>query len=137
MLYLVSTMRAGNVSSTCYVVVQTARVRSRCMRRNCCRARPRGIYCCIVRSLCDWNLNFIHRLVYIRPVTYSNRTDCIRASCVSMRYLPPNYNPSSPIISPIFIVIIRPNGIRKGANFPSILTEREREREWLHISPKK
>lgn len=33
--------------------------------------RPRVLSHC---SATDWNLNFIHRLVYIRPVMYSNRT---------------------------------------------------------------
>lgn len=34
------------------------------------RSGPRILLHC---SVTDWDLNFIHRLVYIRPVTYSNR----------------------------------------------------------------
>jgi len=67
---------------------------------------------------CDWNLNFIHRLVYIRPVTYSNRTVCIRASCP---YVSSHHNTAAmlPIIL-ISIAIIRPDWIRK-VQTPSIL----------------
>jgi len=67
---------------------------------------------------CDWNLNFIHRLVYIRPVTYSNRTVCIRASCP---YVSSHHNTAAmlPIIL-ISIAIIQPDWIRK-VQTPSIL----------------
>lgn len=52
---------------------------------------------------CDWNLNFIHRLVYIRPVMYSNRT-------IRILRVHTYYNPSAmlPIIPTISIAIIRP-----------------------------
>lgn len=87
----------------------------RYIRRNC--------YCTTAHIValfghCDWNLNFIHRLVYIRPVTYSNRTVCVRASCP---YVPSHHNTAAmlPIIL-ISIAIIRPDWIRK-VQTPSIL----------------
>lgn len=82
--------------------------------RNCYRATAHIV---ALFGHCDWNLNFIHRLVYIRPVTYSNRTVCIRASCPYV----PSHNTAVmlPIIL-ISIAIIRADWIRK-VQTPSIL----------------
>ena len=52
--------------------------------------RPRVLSHC---SAADWNLNFIHRLVYIRPVMYSNRTGVrlvTRAKIRPLRFRLPN-----------------------------------------------
>jgi len=94
---------------------RTTFVAPRVTWRNCYRATAHIV---ALFGHCDWNLNFIHRLVYIRPVTYSNRTVCIRASC---SYVPSRHNTAAmlPIIL-ISITIIGPNWIRK-AQTPSIL----------------
>lgn len=58
-------------------------------------------------SAVDWNLNFIHRLVYIRPVMYSNRASVqprARESLLVRFRLPdPDLFPSSAIIFSISI----------------------------------
>lgn len=69
--------------------------------------RPQVLSHC---SVADWNLNFIHRLVYIRPVMYSNRTVQSTSLLYVSAYLTQTYTIVAifPIIFPISIEITEP-----------------------------
>lgn len=75
--------------------------------------RPQVLWHC---SAADWNLNFIHRLVYIRPVMYSNRTSVqlvrVKACWYDSAYLTQTYS-NPPTFAIIFSISISksPNAI--------------------------